>query len=279
MNGQGAQGRSREYWNGMARGAGGAILFSLPMLMTMELWWLGFYANPVKLVLFLLLVFPVLVGLSRYSGLKPSSSWIGDVVDALSAYGIGFVIAAVSLFIFGVVTTSDTPTDAVGKIALEAVPGAIGAVLARSQMGQPTQDRTEQEHGGDVGYWGQLFLMMSGALYVGLSVAPTQEMVLIAFKMNAWRGALLAALSMLLLHAFVYALNFMGQEPAPAGTPWWSLLLRFTVVGYAIALLLSAYVLWTFGRFTGVAPAWIVTECVVLGFPAAVGAAAARLIL
>jgi uncharacterized membrane protein len=41
----------------------------------------------------------------------------------------------------------------------------------------------------------------------------------------------------------------------------------------------SAYVLWTFGRFDGEAPALVLTQAVVLGFPASLGAAAARLIL
>jgi uncharacterized membrane protein len=55
--------------------------------------------------------------------------------------------------------------------------------------------------------------------------------------------------------------------------------LRFTVVGYAVALLVSAYVLWTFGRFEGEALDSVVMQAMVLAFPAALGAAAARLIL
>ena len=58
-------GRSRQYWSGMARGTGGAILFSLPTLMTMELWQLGFYAGRLRLVLFLVLAIPLLFGLSH----------------------------------------------------------------------------------------------------------------------------------------------------------------------------------------------------------------------
>jgi uncharacterized membrane protein len=51
------------------------------------------------------------------------------------------------------------------------------------------------------------------------------------------------------------------------------------VVGYLIALLVSAYVLWTFGRFEDTAWLIYLRQTVVLGFPAALGAAAARLIL
>lgn len=38
-----------------ARGLGGALLFALPMLMTMEMWELGLYANPLRLLLLCLL--------------------------------------------------------------------------------------------------------------------------------------------------------------------------------------------------------------------------------
>jgi uncharacterized membrane protein len=55
--------------------------------------------------------------------------------------------------------------------------------------------------------------------------------------------------------------------------------LRFTAVGYAIALAISCYVLWTFGRFDGLSFSTALGVLVVLGFPAAIGAAAARLIL
>ena len=55
--------------------------------------------------------------------------------------------------------------------------------------------------------------------------------------------------------------------------------MRFTLVGYVLALAVSLYVLWTFGRTDGAAPATVVMATAVLAFPAAIGAAAARLIL
>lgn len=269
------------YWRGMARGAAGAILFSLPMLMTMELWWLGFDASRWRLVLFAALALPMLVGLSHFSGMRPTRGWVGDFGDAVSAYGIGIVISAGVLFTFGVADLADNLNDLVGKIMIEAVPAAFGAVLAQSQMGQgedgPSAE-TKQQRQKHASYGGELFLMASGAMYLALSVAPTQEMVLIAYRMNAARAIVLALGSIALLHAFAYALQFKGQEERPSGAVWWSLLLRFAITGYALVLFLSAYLLWTFGRFAGTAAPWILVQCVVLGFPASVGAAAARLL-
>ena len=86
-------------------------------------------------------------------------------------------------------------------------------------------------------------------------------------------------LSLLIIHAFMFAMEFRGEPDIPEDTPFLTLLLRETVVGYAIAVVLSAYVLWSFGRLGGVAPAPALLAIIVLGLPAALGAAAARLIV
>jgi uncharacterized membrane protein len=59
--------RSVVKWIGieLSRAFGGALLFSLPILMTQETWYLGFYMSRERLALFLLVGFPLLVGLSH----------------------------------------------------------------------------------------------------------------------------------------------------------------------------------------------------------------------
>jgi putative integral membrane protein (TIGR02587 family) len=114
---------------------------------------------------------------------------------------------------------------------------------------------------------------------MAFNVAPTEEVVLIAQMMTAWHAVILVLASLALMHAFVYAVEFRGQTRLAAGISPWSEFLRLTVVAYALALLICLYVLWTFGRAQGLALEELLLETVVLGFPAAIGAAAARLIL
>ena len=52
---------TRRFGIDLARACAGPLIFSLPMLMTMEMWWLGFYMSRFRLALFLLLVIPLLV--------------------------------------------------------------------------------------------------------------------------------------------------------------------------------------------------------------------------
>ena len=58
------RGTTRRFATGLARAVGGAVIFAIPLLMTMEMWALGFTLEPLRLALFLALGLPLLVGLA-----------------------------------------------------------------------------------------------------------------------------------------------------------------------------------------------------------------------
>ncbi|HEX2228421.1 MAG TPA: TIGR02587 family membrane protein [Candidatus Binatia bacterium] len=266
---------NRAFAIGFARAFGGAILFSLPMLMTMEMWELGFYMSKFRLALLLLLNIPLLIGLSHYMGFEETFGFLDDAVDAFVALAVGFVASALALGLFAVTRFDMSDQEMIGTIAIQVVPASIGAMLAQSQLGGARQEKKNRH----AGYGGEMFIMASGALFLSFNVAPTEEMVLIAHKMTAWHSVALVGASLVVMHAFVYAVEFHGQIPIQPHTPFWSELLRFTIVGYTVVLLISVYILWTFGRTEGMSWDELLAVTIVLGFPAAIGAAAARLIL
>jgi putative integral membrane protein (TIGR02587 family) len=262
---------------GLSRAAGGALIFSLPMMMTMELWWLGFYLDRFRLALLLVVTLPLLVFLSRYSGFERTRHPRDDVRDAFIAYGIGILTSAAILAVFGLLKTGMPWDEIVGKVAIQSVPASIGALLGRSQLGggrSRASTKSEERN-----YFSELFLMCAGALFLSLNTAPTEEMIVISYKMTEWHGIVLVVLSILLMHGFVFAMQFKNEPSLPEGTPWWSAFARFTLPGYVLALLISLFILWIFGRTDGLGAAPMVMTVIVLGFPAAIGAAAARLIL
>jgi putative integral membrane protein (TIGR02587 family) len=230
-----------------------------------------------RLALLLLFLLPFLVVLAYHAGFEESFDWQHALLCAMVAYAVGFSAGAVVLMLLAVIGPGMSAEEILGKIMLQAVPGSFGALLARSQLGEHKAE--EKERGSSERYAGEIFLMAVGALFLALNVAPTEEIVLIAYQMTHWHALALAGVSLVLMHAFVYAVGFRGQSAVPSGTPAWSVFLRFTVVGYAVVLLISAYVLWTFGRTDGMAVDKMVMMTFVLGFPAALGAAAARLII
>ena len=274
----GTRSGEQAFLTGLARAFGGAIIFTLPMLMTMEMWELGFTIAPLRFALLLLLVVPLLIGLSHYVGFEDTFDWKDDVVDAFVAYAVGFIAAAPVLVLFGVITWSMSADEIIWKLALQAVPGSIGALLAQSEFAADRDRGSRKEKRRDT-YGGEMFFMLAGAIFLSLNVAPTEEMILISYQMTTWHTLVLCVFSILLMHVFVYSVEFKGKSEVPRGISGWSTFLRYTIVGYAICLIISAYVLWTFGRMSGLPVEEMVMTTVVLAFPAAIGAAAARLIL
>src|SRR5688500_10460864 len=116
----------------LAYDVGGAILFSFPLLMTMEMWWLGFYVDRFRLVLFLACAFLMVLALSYLEG--GEETFRIEVLDALIACATGYTVATVMLFLLGIIKSGMSTDEIIGKIALHAVPCSIGAILARRQL-------------------------------------------------------------------------------------------------------------------------------------------------
>ena len=266
--------RELAYARDLARAFGGALLFSLPLLMTMEMWWFGFILEPLRLAVFLLVALPLLFGLAFYAGFSASHRGVGHaLLDTLVALAVGFLVAAAVLALFGVLEPGAPPRQIAGQLVLQAVAGAMGALLAGRQL---SGDKDEVGDEDQARYPGELFLMVAGALFLALNMAPTEEMILIAYRMSPAHVAALLAASLLVMHAIVFKVGFAGQEEHDRPL---AAFVHFTLAGYGLVLLTSLYVLWVFGRTQGHGLAEIVDAVVVLSFPGAIGAAAARLLV
>lgn len=259
------------YVRDLGRAFGGALLFSLPLLMTMEMWALGFAAEPVRRLVFLLASLPVLFGLAHYAGFSARRGLLNNALDTLVALAVGFITAAALLMVFNVLDWS-SPASAVGQVALQAVPAALGALAARRQLsGDPNEGEEDQ-----ASYPGELFLMLAGALFFALNLAPTEEMRLIAYLTTPLGALGVLTVSVVLLHLIVFEAGFAGQEEAE--TPLRAFL-DFTLPGYALCLLSSLAMLWVFGGADGHGVQSLAANVVILAFPASIGAAAARLLV
>ena len=267
---------NRHYATALGRALAGAIIFSLPLLMTMEMWWLGFYLAPWRLLQFTAANMVLLYFLSRVAGFEESHNWLDDILDAFAAYAVAVVAACVLLWLIGAVRPGMTAAEVAGMIVVQAVPASFGAMIGAKLLGEG-EEIEQQEHWRRT-YSGQLFLMLAGAMFLSFTVAPTEEMVLIAYQMTAWQALALVLASMAALHAIMYLVGFPGQDlRSESGTA--ATLLRHSLPGYAIALCACMYILWSFGRVDGSEPYQVAKSIAVLGFPAAIGAGIARVVV
>ncbi|MDP3175920.1 MAG: TIGR02587 family membrane protein [Phenylobacterium sp.] len=260
------------YARGLARAAAGALIFSFPLLMTMEMWELGFHMDRTRLALLFAVASLVVFGLARFAGFRDDTSLADDALDALAALLVGSVVSAILLILLGLITPDTSFREGVGMMAVQAAPASMGAILANKQLQARSSGQTKEDR---AGYLGQLFLMAAGALFLAFNVAPTEEMILIGFKMSPWHALALVVASLIILHALVFTVGFAGQEHHESHARAFA---HFTLAGYGIALSVSLYILWTFGRLdAGFSDT--VRAVAVLSFPATLGAALARLVV
>ncbi|HEV7436559.1 MAG TPA: TIGR02587 family membrane protein [Pseudorhizobium sp.] len=271
-----ATGSNNQFLRGIARAFAGSLIFSLPMLMTMEMWWMGFTMSAWRIAILLVVTVPLLLGLSLFAGFRSARSICDNIADVFVAIFVAVIAAIVTLWLFGVLEASMSLREVVGKVAVQMVPGSIGAMLARSQLGESSAE--DEAGSGEEPYWGELFIMAVGAIFLSFNVAPTEEMVLIAYKMSVWQELCLALLSLLLMHAFVYSSNFKGGS-SMGEEGFIRIFLRYSIVGYVTVIVVSMAILWFFGRADGTGMEEFLSASIVLAFPGSIGAAAARLVL
>jgi putative integral membrane protein (TIGR02587 family) len=266
----------REYARGLAVG----LMFSLPLLYTMEVWWAGFVSEPMRLVLYVAATFVLLLGYNHYAGLHHDASWQEVVIDSVEEMGLGLTLAAAVLFLLGQLETDMHLYEIVGKVTVEAMTVAIGISVGTSQLGggdDREKGSAEASAKEEVTFRGQVVIAACGAMLFAANVAPTEEIVMIASETRVANILGLALLSLILTALILYYIEFAGSGQFVRSNGVMSVVVG-TVVTYAVALLISAAVLWFFGRFDE-ALITCVAQTVVLGLAATLGASAGRLLL
>jgi putative integral membrane protein (TIGR02587 family) len=264
----------REYGRGLA----GGLIFSLPLLYTMEVWWAGFAARPGRMLIYLVAVFLLLLGYNRYAGLRRDASWREVAIDSVEELGLGVVISAIALYAIGRIGAHTTLEEALGQIFIEAGIVAIGVSVGTAQLGTGNNEDAGMGDEEDVHFGGQLVITFCGAVLFAANVAPTDEILMIAAETSSVRLLLLGAFSLAIGALILYFTDFArASRYSPTETHWQAF--AGTIITYAVALVASAGILWFFGRFDGQGPELAVAEIVVLGFPATLGASAGRLLL
>lgn len=278
------------------RGIAGGMLFSLPLLYTMEVWWAGFSIHPLRMLIYVLATFTLLLGYNRYAGLRRDASPVEVAIDSVEEMGLGLVIAAVVLWLLGQITFDMAINEITGKIIVEAMTVAIGVSVGTAQLGggEGSQKRDKgmenkapkaesspvpflADNKGDFG--GQITLAFCGAVLFAANVAPTEEIIMIATETAPGKLLGLALLSILTGAFILFYSDFTGSQRFTETSHSIKIVVFGAVVTYAIALVASAAILWFFGRFDNTGLITCLAHTVVLGFAATLGASAGRLLL
>lgn len=264
------------------RGIAGGLMFSLPLLYTMEVWWAGFLLHPGRILIFGLATFGILLLYNRFAGLRRDASLAEVAIDSVEEMGIGLVLSAVILWLTDRINLEMQPLEVFGRVVMEGMTVAIGVSVGTAQLGAPDEGDGgvcgEEDLEKARGYFPQLALGLCGAILFAANIAPTDETMVIAVETTPPKLLLTALFSLLLATLILHFADFRNSGNLVArGSAMLSV--RGVVSTYAVALVASAATLWFFGKFDGEPIGISLAQTIVLGLPAVLGASAGRLLL
>ena len=251
----------------------------------MEVWWAGFSATPLQLLVLVVVTFLLLLGYNRYAGMRPGVSWRSVAIDSVEEMGIGVVLSFVVLVVLNRINPEDMSlSEMIGKTIMEAMAVSIGVSVGTAQLAADDSEEDESVQEDELeeekkpGRLGMVVLAVCGAILIGGNVAPTEEVIMLAVEATPLHILMMALVSLVLSIVVVYFSDFKGTA-APKNGSFLFWLIFDTCVSYLVALAVSALALWFFGRFEGES-FWVAfSQCIVLGVLSSLGASAGRLLI
>jgi putative integral membrane protein (TIGR02587 family) len=268
----------------LAKGATGALIFGIPLLYTMEVWFDGKSLGPRFHFFFLLVMIGANMLMTYFAGFHShiGKSLYHHFFESISSCGMGIVLSGIVLWIIGSINSF---TDhGIGVILLEGLIMSIGISFAnfkfrgfrrnqnliRSSFSIVRSLRTEDN------LIQELISSVFGAVVFSLNVAPTEEVTLIAARISQGRLILLMALEFLSAYLILSVVSTHLRKR-------WDVFQHPLVHALhivAVSLVVSGCLILALGYGSPVFHSTLfLHSTVVLALPAVIGASAGRLIL
>ena len=279
----------------MIRGASGGFLFGIPLLYTMEVWWIGSQTPPPVMLAILAATFAVVFLLNCTEGFRKTQSmhFLDTFMDSVEVLAIGIICATFMLFLLGEIRVGTPLEEALGKLILESVPFALGAALSRAFLSGDRWSSTNSEGSDNKGKQkkkadkqeinatlADIGATLIGATIIAFNIAPTDEIPMLnASASPLWLLAILVA-SLIISYGIVFQAGFTTQKKRRQQQGIFQRPISETVASYLVSLFAAVFMLFFFNRLTIDDPwtLWL-SHTVLLGLPASIGGAAGRIAL
>lgn len=264
------------------RGIMGALLVvGLTFHYTMETWWLGWTLPMPYLIGFAVVGLAGVVAITRYVGFHQAEgeesegrnpTWM-VARDFTQILFQSLVASFAILLLLGIIDLRTSLNLVVRLGLIEVVPLGFGAAMANRLFGTTSEEEAKKE----MQFPTNVALFVIGAVFISATIAPTQEMELIAAHMDWHNHLVLVVFTVTIVYLFLYELGFQGQRGRASED--WRLELGTAFLVYFVGTLTSFLLLTAFGHFTNATVALMYQETVVLAFPASLGGAAAQVVV
>lgn len=279
--------------NDMIRGVSGGFLFGIPLLYTMEVWWIGSQTSPALMLFILGITFIVVLLLNHTEGFRRTQSnhFFDTVMDSVESLAIGIVCATCILFLLNEIELKTPLNEALGKLILESVPFSLGAALAGAFLSgdrwssSNSQDSDKQDNRKNQGKksnfnatLADIGATLMGAMIIAFNIAPTDEIPMLDAAIAAPRLLAIIPVSLVISYGIVFQAGFTTQKQRRQQKGIFQRPISETVMSYLVSLFASAFMLFFFHRLSLDDPwtLWL-SKTLILGLPATIGGAAGRL--
>jgi putative integral membrane protein (TIGR02587 family) len=275
--------------NDLIRGISGGFLFGIPLLYTMEVWWIGSSVEPPRLLIAIALTFVIVFLLNQTSGFRDTAGvrFKYAVMDSIEAIALGAFCTSCVLIMFQEISL-DTPLgEVLGKLIYESVPFALGVALSNQFLKDASDESEKQSNSRKQpfkakkqidGTLADIGATSVGGIIVAFSIAPTDEVPMLAASTSGSWLLILIFASLLIFYAIVFAANFSNQSKRKKQEGIFQDPFSETVISYLVSLIVAALMLCFFNQLNLSEPwsVWL-RYTLVLGLPTTIGGAAGRL--
>jgi putative integral membrane protein (TIGR02587 family) len=272
-------------------GASGGFLFGIPLLYTMEVWFIGSDIEPPILLSSLAVTFAIVLMLNHIEGFRPQKNVtiVENITETIETLAIGMTCTALMLIVLQEINGQTSLGEALGKIVFEAIPFSIGVAFSRSLLSRGAETDSDN-HNQSVSQsskqqaivWkdtvADLIAAMIGSLFVAFSIAPTDEIDMLAASASSGWLLIMMLASLLISYSIVFASKITNYQNRLQQSGVFQSPKSETIMSYLVSLLIGILIMWFFHKLTFSDPwfMWL-RHGIVLGLPACIGGAAGRL--
>lgn len=263
----------------IVRGASGGFLFGIPLLYTMEVWWIGSYVSPLRMLFALVFTLLIVFLLNQTAGFRNNNDVRSSeaLKDAIEALAIGLVCSGATLILLREITLETALREALGKLIYEGVPFTFGVALANQFLGKD-QSRSSETKSKKSATLADISATLIGSLVIAFNIAPTDEIPMLASAVTGgWLLAMIPA-SLVVSYCIVFAAGFTNQSQRYHHQGVFQRPLGETIAAYLVSLF-AALLMLVFFQKLHIDDPWQIwlRYTILLGLPATVGGAAGRL--
>lgn len=270
----------RTEFEDVIRGASGGFLFGIPLLYTMEVWWIGSFISPLRMVLALVFTFLIVFFLNQTAGFRRQSSVSVEdaIVDTVEAMAIGLVCSGIILVLIKEITLQVSIREALGKLIYEGVPFTLGVALANQFLKNDSGREGDDQNSESNATLSDITATLIGSVIIAFNIAPTDEIPTLASAVTGLWLLLVMIVSLIITYCIVFAAGFTDYQRRQQHRGIFQRPISETIAAYLVSLFAAMLMLFFFDKLQLDDPwqLWL-SYTILLGLPAAVGGAAGRL--